>query len=97
MRRTFNDLARAAHVGDLVTRSISGHATPRMQAHYPRWAPRSRRAGLRRSSTTCRCAPSGLSCPKWYGQVVRRARRWCALLLRNEKTGSDSVTTGRIS
>ena len=34
MRRTFNDLARAAQVEDIVTRSISGHATERMQHHY---------------------------------------------------------------
>ncbi len=34
MRRTFNDLARAAEVQDIVTRSISGHATERMQHHY---------------------------------------------------------------
>jgi len=34
MRRTFNDLARAAGVEDLVTRSISGHLTERMQHHY---------------------------------------------------------------
>lgn len=34
LRRTFNDLARAAQVNDLVTRSISGHLTERMQHHY---------------------------------------------------------------
>ena len=34
LRRTFNDLARAANVNDLVTRSISGHLTERMQHHY---------------------------------------------------------------
>jgi integrase len=34
MRRTFQDLARAAQVGDLVTRAISGHATETMQHHY---------------------------------------------------------------
>jgi integrase len=34
MRRTFQDLARAARVPDLVTRSISGHATAEMQEHY---------------------------------------------------------------
>jgi hypothetical protein len=34
LRRTFNDLARAAQVSDLVTRSISGHLTERMQHHY---------------------------------------------------------------
>lgn len=34
LRRTFNDLARAAKVNDLVTRSISGHLTDKMQRHY---------------------------------------------------------------
>ena len=34
LRRTFNDLARAAQVNDLVTRSISGHQTEQMQHHY---------------------------------------------------------------
>lgn len=34
MRRTYQDLARAAGVHDAVTRAISGHATPAMQLHY---------------------------------------------------------------
>src|SRR5690606_138442 len=34
MRRPFNDLCRAARVEDIVTRSISGHLTERMQHHY---------------------------------------------------------------
>ncbi len=34
MRRTFQDLARAAEVKDVVTRAISGHATEQMQQHY---------------------------------------------------------------
>ncbi len=34
MRRTFNDLARAAKVEQLITKSISGHATDRMVEHY---------------------------------------------------------------
>ncbi len=34
MRRTFQDLARAADMAAIVTRSISGHATERMQDHY---------------------------------------------------------------
>jgi len=34
MRRTFNDLMRTAHVEAIVTRSISGHLTERMQEHY---------------------------------------------------------------
>jgi integrase len=34
LRRTFNDLARAAQVQDVVTRSTSGHLTEGMQRHY---------------------------------------------------------------
>ncbi|HKO92429.1 MAG TPA: hypothetical protein VJU61_14805 [Polyangiaceae bacterium] len=34
MRRTFNDLMRAAEEEAIVTRSISGHLTERMQDHY---------------------------------------------------------------
>jgi integrase len=34
MRRTFNDLARTACIEAVVTRSISGHLTERMQEHY---------------------------------------------------------------
>ncbi len=34
MRRTYQDLVRAAGVHDAVTRAISGHATPAMQLHY---------------------------------------------------------------
>jgi integrase len=34
MRRTFNDLARQAHVHDIVIRSITGHLTPEMQVKY---------------------------------------------------------------
>jgi integrase len=34
MRRTFQDLGRAANVHDFVVRAISGHATTNMQEHY---------------------------------------------------------------
>jgi hypothetical protein len=34
MRRTYQDTMRGAQVHDVVTRAISGHATPKMQAHY---------------------------------------------------------------
>lgn len=34
MRRTYQDLARAAGVHDVVTRAISGHVTETMQQHY---------------------------------------------------------------
>ncbi len=46
MRRTFQDLCRAAQVGDLVTRSISGHATEAMQRHYSTVALAEQRRGL---------------------------------------------------
>src|SRR5262249_39351311 len=34
LRRTFQDLARAAQVEGIITRSIGGHATERMQERY---------------------------------------------------------------
>ena len=40
------DLCRAEQVGDLVTRSISGHATEAMQRHYSTVAPEEQRRGL---------------------------------------------------
>jgi integrase len=46
MRRTYNDLARAAGVIDLVTRSISGHATEQMQHHYSTVSPDEQRSSI---------------------------------------------------
>jgi hypothetical protein len=46
MRRTYQDLARAANVADIVTRAISGHATPEMQRHYSTVSGDEMRAGL---------------------------------------------------
>jgi integrase len=48
MRRTFNDLARAAKVEAIVTRSISGHLTERMQHHYSTVRPEEQRASIAR-------------------------------------------------
>lgn len=48
MRRTFNDLARAARVEAIVTRSISGHLTERMQHHYSTVRPEEQREGIAR-------------------------------------------------
>ena len=45
MRRTFQDLARAAEVNDIVARSISGHATEEMQ-HDSTVNPDEMRSGL---------------------------------------------------
>jgi hypothetical protein len=46
MRRTFQDLGRAAQVHDFVVRSISGHATAIMQEHYSTVNGEEVRAGL---------------------------------------------------
>jgi hypothetical protein len=46
MRRTYQDLARAASVADIVTRSISGHATPEMQRHYSTVSAEEQRTGM---------------------------------------------------
>ena len=46
MRRTFQDVTRAAKVADVVTRSISGHATEAMQRHYSTVAADEQRAAL---------------------------------------------------
>lgn len=46
MRRTFQDLARAAEVRDIVTRSVSGHSTEAMQHHYSTVSGQEQRDGL---------------------------------------------------
>jgi integrase len=48
MRRTFQDLARAAEIGDVVTRSISGHATEEMQRRYSTVSPVEQQKSLAR-------------------------------------------------
>jgi hypothetical protein len=46
MRRTYQDLARAANVADIVTRANSGHQTPEMQRHYSTVSADEMRGGL---------------------------------------------------
>lgn len=48
MRRTFQDLARAAQVQDIITRSISGHSTEKMQQYYSSVSGSEQRASLSR-------------------------------------------------
>jgi integrase len=48
MRRTFQDLARAAEVRDVVTRAVSGHASDSMQRHYSTVSADEMRANLAR-------------------------------------------------
>lgn len=73
MRRTFQDLARAAQVNDLVTRAVSGHATEAMQYHYSSVSQSEVKEGLakvislvgfRRDLRTSNEAPSGASTPE---------------------------------
>jgi integrase len=47
-RRTFNDVARAAKVESLVTKSISGHLTDRMKDHYSTVSPIEQRESIGR-------------------------------------------------
>ena len=51
MRRTFQDLGRAAELHDLVVREISGHSTRQMQYHYSSVAATEVRDGLARVVT----------------------------------------------
>jgi integrase len=46
MRRTFQNLARAAEVKDVVTRAVSGHATDAMPRHYSTVSPAEMRTSL---------------------------------------------------
>jgi Ribonuclease toxin, BrnT, of type II toxin-antitoxin system len=46
MRRTFNDLARAANVEAIITKSISGHQTDRMREHYSTVTPDAQRRSI---------------------------------------------------
>jgi len=69
MRRTFNDLARAAGIERVVTRSVSGHLTEEMQHHYESIAPAEQRASigkvidLMEARTSRGGAPTGASSP----------------------------------
>lgn len=59
MRRTFQDLMRHAGVHDLVARSLSGHSTAAMQAHYSTVAVHEQRdAGARVVQLVARALPT---------------------------------------
>ena len=63
MRRTFNDLARHARVELIVTRSISGHLTERMQDHYSTVASDEQREGIARVINLFGDAPNASGAP----------------------------------
>lgn len=70
LRRTFNDLARAAQVESLVTRSISGHLTDRMREHYSTVTPVEQRESIGRVLHLVKPAPvnDGGAAPTALGQ-----------------------------
>jgi integrase len=71
MRRTFQDLARAAQVADLVTRSISGHATREMQEHYSTVEGEEQRGALARVVSLARFRQALESSPKGVKEGVK--------------------------
>lgn len=84
MRRTFNDLARAAKVESLVTKSISGHLTDRMKDHYSTVSPVEQRESIGRvldlvqgettpSGTASSGAPGGAPTPPSGAPARERA------------------------
>jgi len=74
MRRTFNDLARHARVESIVTRSISGHLTERMQDHYSTVASDEQREGIARVITLFGEAPKAGGAPSGAPPVGGGAR-----------------------
>jgi hypothetical protein len=65
MRRTFQDLARAAEVKDVVTRTVSGHATEAMPQHYSTVSPIEMNASLAKVIDPDR-HPPGDGCVRWW-------------------------------
>lgn len=57
MRRTFNDLARVAGLRDVITRSVSGHRTEKMQVHYSTAGDEEQRAELEKVRKLLASAP----------------------------------------
>ncbi len=70
MRRTFQDLARHVGLPDVVTRSISGHATEEMQMHYSTVAGSEQQAGLARVIQLFKPAAGGLVSGLGLAEVV---------------------------
>jgi hypothetical protein len=82
MRRTFNDLARHAKIESIVTRSISGHLTERMQDHYSTVASQEQRQSIAKvidlfasrsenpggAPGAASGAPGGAPAPRWCSE-----------------------------
>jgi hypothetical protein len=89
MRRTFQDLARAAEVKDIVARAISGHATETMQHHYSTVAADEKKlaiakvielAGVRKALPEGTSGPGGMILPPglWTPPKARICARSCS-------------------
>lgn len=74
LRRTFQDLARTAQVSDLVTRSISGHATEAMQRHYSTVYAEEQRSALARVAELAKVARPAPLLPELARQEPPRDR-----------------------
>jgi hypothetical protein len=61
LRRTFQDLARHAKIPDIVTRSISGHATEAMQEHYSTVSTAEKAAAIEHMGTSVGVGPDLLA------------------------------------
>ncbi len=59
MRRSFQDLCRAAEVKDVVARSICGHATEAMQRRYSSVSQQEQQDGLARVTCLMDRVPHG--------------------------------------
>jgi hypothetical protein len=71
MRRTSQDLARAAEVRDIVTRSVSGHSTKAMQRHYSTVTSQEQ-SGAGEGHLAGQVPRSGAA--RWVGRWVDRGR-----------------------
>ncbi len=87
MRRTYQDLARAAQVSDLVTRSVSGHATKEMASFYSTVNPEEQRESLGR---VLRVIDGGLS-QHVMGKVMGEGPE---VMGKKEKPATESSATG---
>ena len=93
MRRTFQDLGRAASVHDFVVRAISGHATTSMQEHYSSVSGDEVRTGLAKvialaglTRAPVRGRPKGVMTTEVVMQVVMQSHLPRAASPRNEKS-----------
>lgn len=70
MRRTYQDLARAAEMQDLVTRAISEHATEQMQQRYSTVDQTEMRQGIARIISLAGVREAMWQVAwKWYGST----------------------------